>query len=155
MLTELGRHGSWVVFEDGKYRHVVLAVDFDVDPPMSTDAYTAWCARAEFAGTDTALRVARACGLDFIHAEDGAVLWAGMTERGALMDAKTMQKLLQDRVRTKLDAQTIALSNSMMSYDYFLIKGECEALVWMLGEIDRLALRQLPQPSQQSELPKE
>ena len=70
---------DWVVYDDGCYRHVVAAEDYDAPHtgqyPRGSDepaAYTAWCGDALFADDATALTVGRQCELECIHsATDG------------------------------------------------------------------------------------
>lgn len=77
-LREIGRaeHGgqTWVVFDDGQYRHVVEAEHFDAcgymrrenDESRSED-YTDWCRGGLWAQDDVAAEVAAICGLTHVH----------------------------------------------------------------------------------------
>lgn len=78
-LRVIGRaeHGgqTWVVFDDGAYRHVVEASHFDACGHMSreddnerrADDYTAWCGRGFWATDEVAAEVAGLCGLTHVH----------------------------------------------------------------------------------------
>jgi hypothetical protein len=83
-LEVLGRarHGGqeWIVFSDGRFRHVVEAVHFldsgyaarEADDERRADNYTDWCGRGLWAKDDVAAEVACLCELTHVHsAESG------------------------------------------------------------------------------------
>lgn len=79
-VREIGRSDyqgtEYVVYDDGSYRHVVAATDFDRefgdDEYDDEDGYTAWCGDADFADDETAIAIGRACDLSMVHsATDG------------------------------------------------------------------------------------
>lgn len=77
-VREIGRADhrgtEYVVYDDGAYRHVVAAADFDREFGSDDDeeGYTSWCGDADFADDETATAVGRACQLTMVHsATDG------------------------------------------------------------------------------------
>jgi hypothetical protein len=84
-LDVLGRaqHGGrdWIVFSDGRFRHVVDQVHFldsghearEPDDERRSENYTDWCRRGSWATDDVAAIVAGLCGLTHVHsAESGS-----------------------------------------------------------------------------------
>ena len=66
---------SWVVFDDGAYRHVVESGHYDScgyefrepDDEWRASDYSAWCMRGKWADDATAAVVAGLCGLTHVH----------------------------------------------------------------------------------------